>query len=247
MICSNCGEQGHNKLNKNCPRNLINQNLSNLYGFSQGPLYYLSSLNYITKIYPEVLCISLSDIRWTGSFKILKDDLSKALSQRKQCPYDFIFYNLRVTRQGISHANSILINTKNGNFSRYEPHGFSESWGNLDVNLSKVAQINNVIYEPPAVSCLFYGIQTSMNDNIGLCQTAVLYNLLSKLDKKYDYRDTILSTKKSKSAIFSLMTDLLLNIYNKLPNELKSVFLGYSTLNIFQKETINQAIIITQT
>lgn len=182
-----------------------------------------------------------------SNFDILYQGLTNALLILKRCPFPYIFYNLRVTYKGISHANSILINTKNGNFTRYEPHGSKESWGDLDVNLTKIAIMNNVAYELPCVSCPFYGIQSMMIDNVGFCQTSVLYNLLSKLDKNYNYIKTTSRCKTSKNEILSLMTSLLLNIYQKLPNNLKSVFLGYNTLTIFQKKTLEEAIIITQT
>lgn len=247
MICSNCGERGHNKTNVKCPRNLIIQYLPNLHIFTQGRLYYITSLNYITKIYPEVLCISPSNIRWTGNFNILKEDLSKAILKLNKCPYPFIFYNLHVSKGGISHANSIIINTKNGRFSRYEPHGSYESWGDLDVNLSKIAQINNVFYDPPTIFCPITGIQTKMNDNIGFCQTSVLYNLLSKLDKNYNYIRATSSSINSRNEIISLMVSLILNIYKKLPEELKSLLLGYNSLNIFQRKLLDEAIINTQT
>lgn len=246
MICSNCGENGHNKTNKSCPKNMIVEYLPNMYKFTQTRIYYLISLNYITKIYPEVLCISLIDIRWTGDYNILKKDMTLAISSLNKCPYPYIFYNLSVTYKGISHANSILINTRKGTFSRYEPHGFYESWGDLDVNLSKIAILNNVIYEPPCITCPFYGVQSMMKDNVGFCQTAVLYNLLSKLDKNYIYLTTTLSSEKSRKEIISLIVDLLLNIYKKLPEELKSLFLGYSSLNVFQLNILNEAIINTQ-
>lgn len=248
MVCSRCGETGHNKSSINCPRNILINNLPNLYSFTQGYVYYMSSLNYITKIYPEILCISGFEIRWTGNFNILKTDIEKALKISKNCPYPFIFYNLRVTYQGISHANSIIINTKDGRFTRYEPHGSNESWGDLDLNLIEISILNNVKYDPPLKNCLYFGIQTMMGDSIGFCQTAVLYNLLSRIDvNKYNYINTVISPKRSRDAIFSLMVDLLLNIYQKLPKNLKTVFLGYNNLNVFQKNTLNETIITTQT
>lgn len=243
MRCGKCGKNNHIATNQDCPYNIIRKNLPNLIKFSHTPAYYESSLNYISNNYMGKFCIS-NWMRWDGNKKDFKDQLENAFHSRGLCKLPYVFHNLNIIKNKTSHANYLLFEQISGNFTRYEPHGSLNKDIDLDIILTGFAIENWVTYTAPENHCPIVGIQAMSSDTIGLCQTAVLYNLLSKFDpKKYNYNISTLSQGRAKNALYNLLEELLVHIYEKLHESDKVWFLRYNHLDSLQKIVLEDTII----
>jgi hypothetical protein len=244
MRCGICGEYGHNKTSKNCPSRIVFDHMLNMIDFTQTHHYYRASLNHITSLYPKTICLYNFSIRWNGDFNVLLNDMKLAFMLLPTCNFKYAYHNLNVAVIE-SHANSLVIDTKTGNFKRYEPHGHGGSdWKGLDKALSAIAKHFNVIYTKPLDYCPRYGIQTMAGLDYGLCQTAVLYNLLSQIDSKnYNYDQVTLTREKSRKALLAFILEFLTVFYIKLPEHFKHMFLHWKDLSVFQQQEIADAII----
>lgn len=243
MRCGKCGKNNHIATNQDCPYNIIRKNLPNLIKFSHTPAYLEASLNYISNNYMGIFCIS-KWLVWDGNKKDFKDQLENAFFSRFLCILPYVFHNLNIAKNGTSHANYLIFEQISGNFTRYEPHGSLDKDVDLDEILTKFAIKRRVTYTAPENHCPIVGIQTMSGDTSGLCQTAVLYNLLSKLNpKKYNYNISTLSQGSAKNALYNLLEELLVHIYEKLHESDKSWFLRYNHLDSLQKIVLEDTII----
>lgn len=226
--CGACGLPGHNNRNPECR---IKCSLSNMYKFTHTGSYYILSLKYILSKYPNKICLSPVELSWDNDRSSFTN-LDKAFISRMYCNLDFIYIKLNLRDRNSSHANYIILNIRTGIFFRYEPHGSNTQNYQLDLALYNFAILNNYVYIPPKDFCPYIGIQTMALDTAGLCQTSVLYSLLSVLDPvNYDY---VLATSESNIAMYSLVSlasELLINVYMKLSSNLRDKFIRWNSLS----------------
>jgi hypothetical protein len=243
MKCGRCGKNNHIATNQDCVYNIIKKNIPNLIKFSQTPTYYTSSLDYINNNYSGTFCVS-NLLVWQENYDAFRSELEHAFFSRHLCILPYVFHNLNIIKDGSSHANYLIFEKNSGNFSRYEPYGSVNKDIDLDIILTEFAIKWRVTYTAPENHCPIIGIQTMYDDNIGLCQTAVLYNLLSKLNPiKYNYNISTLSKGRAKKALYDLLEELLVHIYENLNTNDRVLFLQYGNLNDSQKTILNNKII----
>lgn len=235
MKCGRCGKNNHIATNQDCVYNIIKKNIPNLIKFSQTPAYYISSLDYISNNYMGIFCVS-NWLVWDGNKEVFRAKLEHAFFSRHLCILPYVFHNLNIKMDGSSHANYLIFEKNSGNFSRYEPYGGINKDIDLDIILTRFAIKWGVTYTAPENHCPILGIQTMSEDTIGLCQTAVLYNLLSKLNpEKYNYNISTLSIGRAKKALYDLLEELLVHIYENLNTNDRVLFLQYRNLSDRQK------------
>jgi len=240
MVCGNCGLDGHNNRNLNCPSKLVRKNLTGMAKFTQTQFYYIISLRYITTLYPAKVCLSLGQVVWDANNRHISG-LTELFINKDVCTFKYMFSNLNIRIDNTSHANFLLLDIRNRTMIRYEPHGSSSRNDLLDNVLYNFCVYNQYLYVPPVIYCPNFGIQTMSQENIGLCQTSVLYALLSMLNpNKYDYSKATSSKINARKSLGNLMITLLTHIYTILPNNFKSLFLNYDNLSESDKNNVNR-------
>jgi uncharacterized membrane protein YqaE (UPF0057 family) len=157
--------------------------------------------------------------------------------ETKKCKLNFLIVKLSI--EGI-HANYLLIDFKAKKIYRYEPHGIARINRALDINLTLLGLLTGMVYIPAEVSCPYLGIQTISFDKRGMCQTAVLYDILRFLDpKKTKHKRGVLNIKLASEELRRVASLFLTDIYYKLPENLRAPFLDYNNnITPYYKQTI---------
>jgi hypothetical protein len=164
---------------------LVKENFNKMYVFTQSPIYYETSLRIIMGEYKKKFCVPIVTIIWEdrkkslSNFEFIKEDLLN-------CNFDFVYYRLSINK---NHANYLLFSKKDRIVIRYEPHGILNFNIPLDTELAYLASSLKYTYVSPDAECPYVGVQANSREMFGLCQTAVLYSLLTRLDPvKYNYK-----------------------------------------------------------
>lgn len=233
--CTICDQPGHNKNNQLCIFNIIYKNIQNLDSFTHSYHYYSNSFEYLLKRYPNVFCVMGLSLIWTGN-ELQNIEYLLPYINSNICKFEYLVVKLSIKSV---HANYLLINLRSKKMYRYEPHGTINYDKGLEALLPYIGSIIGVDYKPLEDYCPLFGMQTVSFDSRGMCQTAVLYDILSKLDpKKTKYKNGILDVKVASEELRRVASIFLTNIYYKLPKDLRTPFLYYNSISPFARQTI---------
>lgn len=230
MECGACGQIGHNRRNRNCIYNVIYNNIEMLDTFTHTYAYYSKAFEYLLIHYPNIFCVSKFDLVWNDRF------LENTEFINTECKYNYIVIKLSLNRV---HANYLVIDKKSKNISRYEPHGGFFADKKLDKWLAGYALYLGLTYTPAENYCPKFGIQFVSFDKRGMCQTAVLYSILTKLDPiNTKFKEGSMDSRLANLELRRLASMFLTYIYYKLPKELRTSYLFYNGLSVFAKRAI---------
>lgn len=233
--CTNCNQPGHNKNNNKCIFNIIYGNIEKLDSFTHSYHYYSKSLDYLLHRYPKRFCVMGMQILWSEG-ELKNTEYLYDYIETKKCKLNFLIVKLSI--EGI-HANYLLFDFKAKIIYRYEPHGIARVNRALDNNLTLLGLLTGMVYIPAEVSCPYIGIQSVSFDNRGMCQTAVLYDILRFLDpKKTKHKRGMLNIKLAREELKRVASLFLTDIYYKLPENLRVYFLDYNNITSHYKQTI---------
>lgn len=230
MECSVCGQIGHNRRYKNCIYNVIYSRLEIMDSFTHTYAYYSKAFEYLLIHYPNIFCVAESNLVWNGRF------LENTEFIDTNCKYNYIVIKLSLNNV---HANYLLIDKKSNCLSRYEPHGGFFSDKKLDKWLAGYALQLGLTYIPAEKYCPKFGIQFVSFDKRGMCQTAVLYSILRKLDPvNAKFKVGSMDSRLANLELRRVASIFLTHIYYKLPKELRTSYLLYNDLSVFAKQAI---------